>query len=399
MHSIIAGLGRSGKIRVWALVACAAVLSAACDKLPLLAPQASTITLSTASTVVQANGTTEVRATVLESSGTPVQIGTTVTFTTNLGTLSPVDARTLNGVAMARFVANGQSGTASIKAISGGAASEALTLTVGAAAANAVSLSANPTRVAASGGPSVITATVTDTSGNPVQGVPVTFSSTAGSLSATSANTDLNGGSVTTLTTNREATVTATVAGKTATVVVGVGVRPSVTVSASADATVGGPTTFTISATPATGGLPIDQVTINFGDGQTTNLGRVSGTGITVQHIYDEHDTYRVTVTATDLSGESASASTVIVVQPVVVLSLAATRSGSNVTFTATVSPSDTVIASYQWEFGDGQSATTSTNQTGHFYALPGFYNVTVTATTLTNRRASASTTVNIPTP
>ena len=235
MHSIIAGLGRSGNFRVWALAACAGFLALACDKLPLLAPQASTITLSTASTVVQANGTTEIRATVLESSGTPVQNGTTVTFTTNLGSLSPVDARTLNGVATVRFVGNGQSGTAAIKAISGGAASEALTLTVGAAAANAVSVNANPTRVPASGGPSVITATVTDTSGNPVQGVPVTFSSTAGSLSATSANTDLNGSSVTTLTTNREATVTASVAGKTATAVVSVAfVQPS-RLSASAD--------------------------------------------------------------------------------------------------------------------------------------------------------------------
>ena len=37
-------------------------LTVACDKVPLLAPQESTITLSTASTVVQANGTTEIRA-------------------------------------------------------------------------------------------------------------------------------------------------------------------------------------------------------------------------------------------------------------------------------------------------------------------------------------------------
>ena len=73
--------------------------------MPLLAPQASTITLSTASTVVQANGTTEIRATVLEPSGTPVQNGTTVTFTTNLGALSPAEARTLNGVATVQFVA------------------------------------------------------------------------------------------------------------------------------------------------------------------------------------------------------------------------------------------------------------------------------------------------------
>ena len=85
MHSIITGLDRSGNLRIWALAALVAVLSVACDKLPLLAPQASTITLSTASSVVQANGATEIRATVLEPSGTPVHNGTTVTFTTNLG--------------------------------------------------------------------------------------------------------------------------------------------------------------------------------------------------------------------------------------------------------------------------------------------------------------------------
>jgi PKD domain/Bacterial Ig-like domain (group 1) len=399
MLSIITGLGRTRNLRVWACAATAAIVTTACDSMPLLAPRESTITLSTSSAVVQANGTTEIRATVLEASGTPVHNGTTVTFTTNLGAISPTDARTENGVAVVRFVANGQSGTAAIKAISGGATSEALTLTVGAAAANAVSLNANPTRVSATGGPSVITATVVDTSGNPIQGVAVTFSSTAGSLSATSANTDLSGLATTTLTTNREATVTASVAGKTATVVVGVATRPTVTVSVSADPTVGGPTTFTIGVTPAAGGVPIERVVINYGDRRSTNLGPVSGTGITVQHVYEDHDTYTVTVTATDVAGESASASTVIVVQPVVILTIDASRKGNNVTFTATVSPSDTVIASYRWTFGDGQSATTSTPQITHAYDVPGIYNVTVEATTLTNRRASASTTVNIPTP
>jgi PKD repeat protein len=140
-------------------------------------------------------------------------------------------------------------------------------------------------------------------------------------------------------------------------------------------------------------------VTIHYGDGESTDLGPVSGTGITVQHIYDDHGTFTATVTATDLSGESASSSTVIVVQPVVILSLAASRAGNIATFTATVSPSDTVVATYAWTFGDGQSATTSTNQISHAYAVPGFYNVTVTATTSTGRRASASTTVIIPTP
>jgi hypothetical protein len=399
MLSIITGLGGSRNLCVGALLASAGVLAAACDKLPLLAPQDSKITLSTASTIVQANGTTEIRATVLEPSGTPVQNGTTVTFTTNLGAMSPTEARTLNGVAAARFIANGQSGAAAITAISGGAASEALTLTVGAAAVNGISLNASPTRVPASGGTSVITATVTDTSGNSLQGVPVTFSSTAGSLSSTSVLSNPNGTSATTLATNREATVTATVAGKTATVVVGVGVRPIVTISASPEATVGGPTTFTISANPGTGGDPLQQVTINYGDRRSTNLGPVTGSGITVQHIYNDHGTYTATVTATDLSGESGTASTVIVVQPVVVVSLAVSRKGNVATFTATVSPSDTVVAAYAWNFGDGESATTSTNQISHAYAEPGVYNVTVTATTSTGRRASASTTVSIPTP
>src|SRR5687768_15341488 len=116
MHSIITGLGRSGNLRVWTLVT-SMLMTGACDKLPLLAPQSSTIKLSSASANVQANGTTEIRATVLEPSGTPVQNGTTVTFTTNLGTVSPVDARTLNGVATVQFLGNGQSGKASVRAI------------------------------------------------------------------------------------------------------------------------------------------------------------------------------------------------------------------------------------------------------------------------------------------
>src|SRR3954469_19627557 len=98
---------------VWGLLVVTAAMGAAgCDKTPLLAPNASTITLSTNTNIVQTNGSAEIRATVLESSGTPVQNGTTVTFSTNLGTVTPTDARTTNGVAVAQFVANGQSGVA-----------------------------------------------------------------------------------------------------------------------------------------------------------------------------------------------------------------------------------------------------------------------------------------------
>src|SRR5688572_8987074 len=170
MLPIMTGLGGSRNLCVWALATSAAVFAASCNKVPLLAPRESTITLSTASTVVQANGATELRATVLEPSGTPVQNGTTVTFSTNLGTVSPGEARTLNGVATAQFLGNGQSGKASVRAISGGAASTPLEISVGAAATGRVVLTANPNQVAP-GGASIITATVTDTNGNPLSAV------------------------------------------------------------------------------------------------------------------------------------------------------------------------------------------------------------------------------------
>src|SRR6187431_1663812 len=155
MFSIITGRRASKTPLVWGVILAAAVVVSGCDKVPLLAPSGSTVTLSTNATVVQANGAAEIRATVLESSGTPVQNGTTGTVSTNLGTMSPADARTVNGVATAQFVPHGQSGTAKIVAISGGdkqdATSNPLTIMVGGAAAAHVQVSANPNRVGAGG--------------------------------------------------------------------------------------------------------------------------------------------------------------------------------------------------------------------------------------------------------
>ena len=61
----------------------------ACDKVPLGAPGGSTITLTIASASVSLNGATEITAYVTEDTGTPDQNGTSVRFTTPLGTLVP----------------------------------------------------------------------------------------------------------------------------------------------------------------------------------------------------------------------------------------------------------------------------------------------------------------------
>src|SRR5215510_2944912 len=98
-----------------------AMLMAACDKVPLMAPTGSAITLSANASTVPTNGTVGLTAFVSESSGTPVQNGTTVRFTTTLGTVTPSETQTSNGLAVATFNAGASSGIATIHAVSGGA--------------------------------------------------------------------------------------------------------------------------------------------------------------------------------------------------------------------------------------------------------------------------------------
>lgn len=392
MLSIITGPNRSGNLRVYALAACMATLAAACDKLPLLAPRESTIKLSTASTVVQANGTTEIRATVLEASGTPVQNGTTVTFTTNLGAVAPTDARTVNGVATVQFLGNGQSGKASITAISGGAASAALELSVGAAAAGRVTVTASPNQIAA-GGTSAISATVTDTNGNPLAGIPVTFSTDNGSLSSSLATTGFNGQTQVSLTTVRDATVTAsagvstsgtTTSTSSGTVKVTVVTLPDITITPSASPVEGQPVTFTVSVASTATTETFQSLVIDFGDGTTS--GTLSGVSQNVTHVYGNSGTYTVVATGTSISGNTKRGTTLITVAERGIINVTITKSPdtavtTNQVVTFTASATGGTVRSYSWNFGDGQTFNGS-NQVSHSYSTTGNKTVTVTVST-----------------
>jgi hypothetical protein len=119
-----------------------------CDDVWLTAPSGSAITLFADTNAVAVNGSAEITAVVIEGGqsaddaqaivpgvGTPVHNGTVVSFSTTLGTIEPVDAKTSNGGrAVVRFTAGGQTGTATIRAISG-PASQTLSLTIAAPAA------------------------------------------------------------------------------------------------------------------------------------------------------------------------------------------------------------------------------------------------------------------------
>src|SRR5438552_17513255 len=138
-----------------------ASLAGSCQKVPLLAPTGSTITLSTTTSALGFNGTADVFAQVIEAAGTPPQRGTHITFSTNLGFVEPAEVETdINGRASTRFHAGTSSGIATITAASGGAsvsAANAVKIAVGSAAVGGIVASANPSTVSARGGTSTIT--------------------------------------------------------------------------------------------------------------------------------------------------------------------------------------------------------------------------------------------------
>src|SRR5262245_26647724 len=138
--------------------------AAACEKVPLLAPSGSTITLTPSINALPANPTPDVTAQVLERSGTAPHSGSQVSLTPTLGTIQPEEALTdVSGRVTVKFKAGPASGTATIAASSGGATTNstaAVKILVGSAAVGRVSVSASPTSVPAVGGSSVITANI-----------------------------------------------------------------------------------------------------------------------------------------------------------------------------------------------------------------------------------------------
>jgi hypothetical protein len=395
-------------------------LALACDKVPLLAPSGSVITLFAASNTVALNSDVEVVANVIENgttssgtttpgtttpgtgttgttsttsagAGTPVQNGTLVSFTTTIGRIEPSEARTNNGQVRVRFIAGAQSGTATITAFSGGASGKLENLKVGSAAVERVTVSASPQTLPPTGGNATITARVEDVSGTGLSGLPVTFSTDNGSLNPPTATTDSSGIATTTLTaTNassagaRAAKVTASVAGKTADATVSLGPRTGITITApTTQVSAGQPATFTVAVSPTAN---IQNATVDFGDGRQQSLGAISGS-TTVQHTYTEAGTYNVRATATDASGNSEQVGTAMTVLPGQPPSVIITASNNNpsvgetVIFTATASGATSTIVRYEWDFGNGAippTASTTGNRATASYTSTGSKVITV---------------------
>ena len=291
-----------------------------------------------------------------------MQNGTVITFTTTLGRIEPVDARTNNGQVRVRFISSGQSGVATITAFSGGASAKLENLRVGTAAAERVLLSATPAVLPPSGGTTEIAARVEDTTGAGLPGVPVTFTADQGSLGTGTALTDSNGIAKTSLQATRTTIVTANVAGKTATVTVNLSARTGVSITGpTTPVSAGTPVTFTVGvgAAPAI----IRDVTVDFGDGARSSLGSLSAS-TPVQHVYLAEGTYRASATATDSSGFTETVATFVTIlpqqPPSIIIQAAPTNPvpGQTVIFTAVVSGATSTILRYEWLFEGGTPAS-----------------------------------------
>ena len=407
--------GKDWRIAALATLVLAAT-GAACDKVPLLAPTSSTITINAPTRVLQLGGSTEVTAFVFEASGTPVQNGTTVHFSTTLGSFTSAEAQTRNGAATTTFNAGMTSGTAEVRATSGTAGAgtttgtgtaasgtNVISIQIGAAAATTVGVSASPQRVPSTGGTATVAASVTDASGNPIRGVNVTFSTDAGTLSASSAATDDTGVARVELTTSRTATVSARVGNLTAvTTSVTVATPSTVGLTVSPNpATPGVPVTLTVTPTVATGGTA-PRVTVNWGDGSSSeDLGIVTAAR-TVTHTYSSQGVYTIVATATS-DGETTTGTVVLTVNVRPAPTLTAAQVGATKTFNFTVTPASggVPMRNIVIDFGEGDpvdlgaiSGPTTVSKT---YSGSGSKTVRATQTDTNGGTSSAATVITVP--
>jgi hypothetical protein len=282
--------------------------------------------------------------------------------------------------------------------------------------------------------------------GAPMPGVPVSFSTTRGTLGASRVITNEEGDAITTLTTAETATVTvragvgsgtgegATTA-PTATVVVTARTGAVVTLACAVGATtncsnvqVGQLVTFTATRTAPTTPAPTPSANggqntssgrtgrfrtaqeftarLDFGDGESIDLGTFTGTS-TVSHIYTRVGTFTARLIATDVNGDQTTATQIVQVRE-------AATSGGSFTVTLDLSEPDddestttaeliatatvgdigsATVTRYAFSFPGGtpSTATGTDNEATTNYSTAGTKTVTVTVTLSDGRTATAT--------
>lgn len=165
------------------LVLAVAAGLAACDKASPVAPAGTVLSVTANPTQITATGTSQIRVVALRANGTPVNPGTQIRLSTNLGTIDPVAVVEQDGIATAALRGDGRIGTATVTAAVGAETTATVDVAVGRAAAN-VSLQASPAQVDAEGGTIELLAVVRDETGQPLADASVNFQTEVGTLAS-----------------------------------------------------------------------------------------------------------------------------------------------------------------------------------------------------------------------
>jgi PKD repeat protein len=156
---------------------------AACDKASPVAPAGTVLSVTANPTQITATGSSQVRVVALRSNGTPVNPGTQIRMSTNLGTIDPLVEVGEGGVALGTLQGDGRIGTATVTAAVGAETTATVEVAVGQAAAN-LSLQATPSSIPETGASVQLLALVRDSSGQPLADANVNFSAAIGDLTS-----------------------------------------------------------------------------------------------------------------------------------------------------------------------------------------------------------------------
>ena len=349
-------------------------------------------------TLPQGGGSTQIVAIVRDGSGNPLPIAP-VNFTSDQGNLSATAAVTdANGEARVTLSTNRDTiVTANVI----GTVTAITTVRIINAPSVTIALASSATPAAIGVTTNFIVTPVAVAGGTSIQNVTVNWGdgSAEQSLGPISGATNVTHAFTNTGNFNVVATATDAI-GQRSTSTLSVSVQriaPTVTITpATATTTAGSTLTFTVSATPGTGGPPVQNIRVIASPGGQQVYSGPSGGGFT--HTFTTAGTHTLTATATD-AANSTGVGTAVVTVGTVEATLVASGAGltcgagtpmtcstlaarTNVTFTATVTTAGQNGVSYVWNWGDGSpQESTSARVNSHVYAAVGSYVAQVTIT------------------
>ena len=162
------------------------LLVGGCDEGTPVVPPEGILTISANPQSIGLFGESVITVTAQRATGQPVSPGTEIFLTTNLGAIPDDVVETdERGIAKTLFEGRGESGTATVQAVSGGATAEMeIAIEEEGEEIESLSLTANPGALPHTGGTATLRAPARDGQGDPISGVSVVFATEAGSLAS-----------------------------------------------------------------------------------------------------------------------------------------------------------------------------------------------------------------------